>query len=164
MKKEEELRDINATLTINGIEDSLDTSFEKMTSSDNYEGKVTMSLTFPWGLRKDKAAYRKSLLEKKLALQVLFETEQKIILEVRSAIRNLSALEKKYTASLISKKLHQEKLLAEEKKFRHGLSTSYTVLQHQRDLSNATVNSIDALVAYQKALTKLHQIVGVPVN
>lgn len=156
--------DVNATLGIRGKEDTLGASIEKMTRSDDYEGSVTLSVEFPWGLNKDKAAYMKSRLEKKQIIHKLHETEQEIILDVRSAIRNLLTLERKYAASLLSKKLGEEKLQAEEKKYKHGLSTSYTVLQHQRDLANSTVNNIDALIQYQQAVVRLNKALGLGVE
>ncbi len=152
--------DINATFSVNGLNDSFGSSIEKMTESDNYEGSITLSIEFPWGLKKDRAAHMTSRLEKRQAIHTLHATEQQIILEVRTAVRNLFALERKYSASLISKKLGEEKLQDEENKFKHGLSTSYTVLQHQRDLAISTVNNIDALIEYQRAIVHLNKVAG----
>lgn len=152
--------DINATITVNGLKDSFGSSVEKMAGSDNYEGSVSLSVGFPWGLRKDRTAYLQSRLEKSRAIQALHETEQQIILQIRTAIRNLAFLEKKYSASLISRKLSEEKLRDEEKKYRHGLSTSYTVLQHQRDLALSIVRNIDALIEYQLAIVHLNKVAG----
>ncbi len=156
--------DINATFSVNGLDDSIGSSMGNMAESDHYEGRVTLSVEFPWGLKKDRATHMKSCLEKRQAIHTLYETEQQIILDVRTAIRNLFALERKYSASLITKKLGQEKLQDEEKKYKHGLSTSYTVLQHQRDLAFSTVNNIDALIEYQLAIVHLNKVAGLGVE
>jgi len=46
-------------------------------------------------------------------------------------------------------------LEAEQKKLENGKSTTYTVLQKQRDLTAARGNEIQALAAYNKALAQL---------
>ena len=44
---------------------------------------------------------------------------------------------------------------AEQKKLESGKSTTYTVLQMQRDLTTARGNEIQALATYNKALAQL---------
>jgi outer membrane protein TolC len=44
---------------------------------------------------------------------------------------------------------------AEQKKLESGKSTTYTVLQIQRDLTTARGNEIQALDSYNKALSQL---------
>ena len=46
-------------------------------------------------------------------------------------------------------------LQAEQKKLESGKSTTYTVLQMQRDLTNARGNEIQALAAYNRNLAAL---------
>jgi outer membrane protein TolC len=46
-------------------------------------------------------------------------------------------------------------LAAEQKKLENGKSTTYTVLQMQRDLTTARGNEIRALAVYNKALAQL---------
>lgn len=152
--------DISASLSINGLEDTFGTSVEKMAGSDNYQGQLTISASFPWNFRKERAQYMRSRLEKKQAIYALKEIEQKIVLDVRAAIRNIISQEKKYSATLLSKKLSEEKLEAEEKKFKLGLSTSYMVLQYQRDLAVSAVNHIDALIAFEEAVVELNKVMG----
>jgi outer membrane protein TolC len=55
----------------------------------------------------------------------------------------------------------EEKLLdAEQKKFQAGESTSFNVIQQQRDLSTAQAQETAALVGYQQAHVGLDQAVG----
>ena len=152
--------DISASLSINGLEDTLGSSVEKMAGSDNYQGQLTISASLPWNFRKERAQYMRSRLEKKQAIYALKEIEQEIVLEVRAAIRNMRLQEKKYAATLLSKRLSEEKLDAEEKKFKLGLSTSYLVLQYQRDLAISAANHIDALIAFEEAIVELNRVMG----
>ncbi|MBI4382632.1 MAG: TolC family protein, partial [Nitrospinae bacterium] len=57
----------------------------------------------------------------------------------------------------VAVKLAEEKLKAEEKKFKVGLSTSFNVLQFQEDLAKEQSNQIKAVIDYNKTLIKLRQ-------
>jgi outer membrane protein TolC len=59
-------------------------------------------------------------------------------------------------ASRAAREFAQIALDAEQKKLDNGRSTSFVVLQLQRDLTNARAEEIDALSDYNKALTVLH--------
>ena len=52
----------------------------------------------------------------------------------------------------LSKALAERKLAAEERKFK--LSTSYNVLLYQRDITDAAVRTINAVIDYQLACTE----------
>ena len=138
-----------------------DKSVGRAASGDYYSTQVGISIEYPWNLRKDKARYRTAMNKKEKALARLLQVEQQILLDVRTGIRNVSANDQRYHSASIAEKLAEEKLLAEEKKFNVGLSTSYNVLQFQRDLTTASVNRIKAAIDYQRSLIELDRIVGV---
>ena len=51
-------------------------------------------------------------------------------------------------------------LTAEQKKFGLGASTTYNVVQQERDLATAQSTEVAALVAYSQARVTLDQIIG----
>ena len=55
------------------------------------------------------------------------------------------------------RKLAEEKLSAEEKKFEVGLSTSFNVLEFQEDLAEQQSNEIKAIIDYKKSKNRLRQ-------
>lgn len=65
-----------------------------------------------------------------------------------------------YEASLQNRTLQQQLLDAEQRKFELGASTSYNVIQQQRDLATAQSSELAALVKYQNARINLDQTTG----
>jgi outer membrane protein TolC len=79
------------------------------------------------------------------------DLEKKIILEVRESARQLKTDSKWIKAANVAKKLADEKLKAEEKKFEVGLSTSFNVLKFQEDLAEAQSNVIKTIIDYKQS-------------
>jgi len=80
--------------------------------------------------------------------------------QVRSAWRDAMAAYQRIKATQKARKLAEEKLRAEQEKFAHGSSTNYMVLTYQRDLANARINELRAIMDYNIALFKLKQATG----
>jgi outer membrane protein TolC len=60
----------------------------------------------------------------------------------------------------VARELAQKKLEAEEEKFKVGLSTNYFILQYQRDLANAQIMELRAVVDYNISLANLSRVQG----
>ncbi len=80
--------------------------------------------------------------------------------EVRSAWRDAMAAYQRIKATTKARQLAEEKLRAEQEKFAHGASTNYMVLTYQRDLANARINELKAILDYNIALYKLRKVTG----
>lgn len=131
---------------------------------DFWNGSLSLSLEFPWGFRQEAANYRSAKLSLNQSRILLKQTESQILLEVRTAARNVASTHKQYQAASLAAKLAEEKLAAEQEKYHRGLSTSYNVLLYQRDLTDASVNLVDAAIAYQLAIVSLNQAMGVTLD
>ena len=90
----------------------------------------------------------------------LKDLEQQAILDVQTALRSVETDYKGALAYRAARLLEEEKLRAEEQKLEAGLSTSYPVLQHQRDLAAARTNELQALAGYNLSLAKLDRALG----
>ena len=66
----------------------------------------------------------------------------------------------RHEAAVENRKLQEKLLDAEQKKFAAGESTTYTVTQVTRDLTNARASELSALVGYRNARTNLDQNTG----
>ncbi len=66
----------------------------------------------------------------------------------------------RYQAAVRNRVLEQQLLEAEQKKFSLGASTTYNVVQQQRDLATAQSTEVAALVAYSSARVALDQTLG----
>jgi outer membrane protein len=80
--------------------------------------------------------------------------------EVREAHRQIETDIKRVQSARIARKLAEEKLIAEDKKFEVGLSTSFNVLEFQEDLAEEQSNEIKALIDYNKSRNKLSQVIA----
>jgi outer membrane protein TolC len=69
--------------------------------------------------------------------------------EVRTAARGVESGFKRVASTQAARRLAAERLDAEEKKFQAGMSTNFLVTQAQRDLAQAEVNELTAVVDYR---------------
>ena len=83
-----------------------------------------------------------------------------IAVTVSNAIIGLQQARVRYQAAVRNRILAQQLLDAEQKKFSLGVSTTFEVVQQQRDLATAQSNEVAALAAYSNARVALDQTVG----
>ena len=88
-----------------------------------------------------------------------------VTLQVRDAARNVQTNQKRVaSADRASRELQEKKLEAEEKKLAAGMSSTFLVLQAQRDLSLARTVEIQAISDYNKSLVDFDAVQHVPLN
>lgn len=83
-----------------------------------------------------------------------------IAVTVSNSIVGLQQARARYQAALRNRVLSQQLLDAEQKKFSLGVSTTFNVVQQQRDLATAQSTEVAALVAFSNARVTLDQTVG----
>jgi outer membrane protein TolC len=86
--------------------------------------------------------------------------QQRIILEVRDAVRGLDASSKAIAAAIKSRELAERNLDAEQKKFANGMSTAFQVVKIQDDLASAQALELQARVTYRQAEAVYRTAVG----
>lgn len=121
---------------------------------------ASLSLTLPTNTIFSRAIYvqaKTSLEQSKLRLQ---NQEQQIFLEVSNGVRAVQTDYKRIQAYKIARELAEEKLEAEEKKLKVGLTTNYLVLQYQRDLANTRGAELRAVIDYNLSIARLNRIMG----
>jgi outer membrane protein TolC len=90
----------------------------------------------------------------------LKEQEAAIGLQVRTALRNLSAAAKGMDAAERTRRFQERSLEGERQKLTHGLSTSLAVLQVLASLDTARTAELQARIAHAKASTALALATG----
>lgn len=146
-----------ASNSLNGnFGNSLDDIFRGKTPSWN----IGLTVEFPMGNRIAKSELIKSRVERERSQLQLKNLEQNIILEVKRAVRRVNTSIKQVEASRISRNLREERLKAEEERFKVGLSTSRDVLEDQEDLILTESSEIRNLTDYLKSLGQLDRAVG----
>jgi len=101
------------------------------------------------------APYKKSKLAMEQLVLTLKKLEQTIMTTIDNDIQQAQSSYQQVAATRAAREYAAAALDAEQKKLESGKSTTYTVLQMQRDLTTARGNEIQALDNYNKALSQL---------
>ena len=136
----------------NSLTDTLSTNY--------YDWEFGVKFSYPLGNRSAKSKLSASRLEKAQLILGIKDLEKKIILEVRESARQLTTDSKRIKAATIAKKLAEEKLKAEGKKFEVGLSTSFNVLKFQEDLAEAQSNEIKTIIDYKQTRIRFRKSIA----
>jgi outer membrane protein len=83
--------------------------------------------------------------------------QQMIVVDVRNAYESLAIQRKRLEAASVARRLSEEQLNGENKRFDAGLSTNFELLRLQRDLAQTIGQELRAKVDYQQALTALRK-------
>jgi outer membrane protein TolC len=81
--------------------------------------------------------------------------EQMVVAEVRDAYESIETHQRRLAAARQATELSREQLAGETQRFEEGLSTNFEVLRYQRDLAEAEVRELRALVDAQQAILDL---------
>jgi outer membrane protein TolC len=87
-------------------------------------------------------------------------TVNSVVVSVSNQYVALQQARIRYKASVENRILEEQLLTAEQKKFSLGASTTYAVVQQERDLAAAQSTEVAALVAYSQARVALDQTIG----
>ncbi len=119
-----------------------------------------LSFAFPIPNRKNHsqlARARYSYAQLELSVSNMERLVQK---DVRSAYIEVLRSRQQIEATKITKELQEQKLQAEQEKFKVGKSTNYLVLQAQRDLIASQIDEVRAKISHLDALVNLHLMEG----
>lgn len=152
--------DVEAGIRYSGLRKDYGKATDNVFSEDFQGQFFGLTLEVPIGNREARSNYSKAKLEEK---QIVFNTrkvEQEIVVEVRKAVRQIKTNAERIKASKKAKELSQERLSAEEKKFKVGRSTSLEIIRAQADLAVSEGRATNAIVDYQISLGNLDAVLG----
>ena len=135
---------------------SLNEAFSQVWNGDNPRYSFGAVFSIPLenrGARKNYQAAKQQLEQMEIQIRQL---HQQIIVEVDNAIKLAQAAYESVQATRQAREYAEIALQAEQKKLDNGKSTSFNVLQFQRDLTAARSQEINALADYNKALAELY--------
>jgi outer membrane protein TolC len=135
-------------------------SFAEITDFDNTNWSVGFSLTIPLGNRDARARHVQSRLALEESALRLDQARQALRVEVRSAVREVETALRRVESARANVELQRKVMEAERKRYENGLSTSFRVLEFQRDFLQAQSNEINALIDYNQALAALSRVKG----
>lgn len=138
----------------------LPNAFATLFRNDFPDYAVGFNLSIPLRNRAAQADQIRSQLEYRQAQLRLQQLQNQIGIEVRNAQFALQQNRARVITAGKARRLAQQTLEIEQKKYGLGASTSYQVLQLQRDLAQAESNSVAAMSAYEKARVELDRVTG----
>jgi outer membrane protein TolC len=119
---------------------------------------VSLNVSYPLGQSAAEANYSRLQLERAQASDRLKSAEGRAIQEVRSAAWNVDMNAKRIDTTRAARELADQRLDAERKRFEVGMSTSFLVIQAQRDLAQAKTNEVAAVLAYDLSLVDFEAV------
>lgn len=112
----------------------------------------TMDIAYPIGKSSNEANLARARLQNTQAEKQLASLELQVASQVREYARQVQTNAKRVDATRSSRVLAERRLEAEEKKYQAGMTSSFFVLQAQRDLNIARNSELLALVEYAKSV------------
>ena len=112
-------------------------------------------ISVPLGNTAARNIYKSDKVTLKQLVLTLKKLEQTIMTTIDNDIKQAQSSYQQVSATRAAREYAADALDAEQKKLESGKSTTYTVLQMQRDLTTARGNEIQALATYNKALAQL---------
>jgi outer membrane protein TolC len=104
--------------------------------------------------------YVTSLIEIRQNELGLHKSVNQVRVDVQNAVIGLTQARSRYDAAVQARKLAQQTLDADQKRFNLGAATPYQVVQDQRDLANGLSSEIQAMANYTHARIAFDQAIG----
>jgi outer membrane protein len=139
--------------TISGVErTSFGSVLGQTFSADFPTWTLGFTLSYPIGNSAEEAALARARIERDQAGARLRSAELGVVREVRDAAYRLEQNLQRIETAKLGRELAEQRLDAEQKRFEVGMSTSFLVIQAQRDLAVARNNELQAFLDYQLAV------------
>jgi len=104
--------------------------------------------------------YVTSLIEIRQNELGLHKSINQVRVDVQNAVIGLTQARSRYDAAVQARRLAQQTLDADQKRFNLGAATPYQVVQDQRDLANGLSSEIQAMANYTHARIAFDQAIG----
>ena len=112
---------------------------------------VGVTFSYPLGRSAAEANLARTRIEKDQQSARLRSLEFDVVRQVREAAFRMEQNQQRIETARLSRELAEQRLDAEQKRFEVGMSTSFLVIQAQRDLAVARNNELQSLLDYQLA-------------
>lgn len=116
-----------------------------------------VQVSFPWTNKKPRSDLRSAETQKRQAELRLEQQRDVVRSQIDTAITAVRTSLERMDATLRAREYADAALVAEQDKLNAGQSTTFNVLQLQRDLTNARANELAALADHNTALATLRQ-------
>jgi outer membrane protein TolC len=126
--------------------------------SDFPNWTVGVTLRYPVGRSVEEANLARTRIERDQANARMRSLELSVVREVRDAALRLEQNRQRIETARLGRELAEQRLDAEQKRFEVGMSTSFLVIQAQRDLAVALDNEQRSYLDYQLAVVNFERV------
>lgn len=147
--------DVEGTYGRNGLGESTSDSLESIDNNRFPTWGGAVVLRFPLTFRDERGRYKQTKIEKQRAVLSLKRVENEVLRGIDDSLKLVRSAHAATESTREARRFSEDALDAGQKKLEVGKSTSFEVLQLQRDLTEAAAAEILALSEYNKAL---HQV------
>ena len=139
-----------------GYGDAMDQLF----GGDFRDWSLGLEASYPLGNSQAAASHAQAQVAERQQQARIDSAELGVAQEVRQTARFVQTNRKRIDATRVARELADRRLDAEQKKFEVGMSTSFFIVQAQRDLAQARANELRALIDYIKAIAAFERARG----
>ena len=125
---------------------------------------LQFDLAYPIGGSSQEAQLARARIQNTQAERQVQSLELQVSTQVREYGRQVQTNAKRVDATRSSRVLAERRLEAEEKKYQAGMTSSFFVLQAQRDLNVARNSELSALVEYAKSVVNYSAVQQAPLQ
>lgn len=147
--------DVSGSYGAGGRDHKVRQALKKTRERENYVYSLGIQGQVSLGNRAARGAYQRAKLTERQAELRLEKMRQDIMLNVHIAARNMLTNKILVESNRQASRLQQANVVAEEKRLRLGVTTSWQVLKVQEDLTLSETQLVQALIAYEKARVDL---------
>ncbi|HEX2442708.1 MAG TPA: TolC family protein [Vicinamibacterales bacterium] len=119
---------------------------------------LQMNLSYPIGTSAADAGVARARLQIRQTQAQLKALELQVATEVTTTGLNVQSNLKRVEAATAARELAQKRLEAENSKFEVGMSTNFLVVQAQRDLADAQITALRAVLDYEKSKVDFERV------
>jgi outer membrane protein TolC len=152
--------DLIASYGLNGLDKVYEKDLAHVGGGKYEDWVLGVKVTMPLGSGEEKGKYEKSKLDKRQALINFKRLEQRIILEVRDAVRKVDIKYRMLEASTKAKEAREREYEAQEQRFKAGLVSTHDILDYAERLSRAEAGQIKGIIDYNISLIELAKAEG----
>ncbi len=149
---------LGGALGYNADGDSYSDAAGRTFNGDRYDWQVDVTLTFPWGLKAERAQYRQAVLALNREQTRLNQLEQNLRVQVRAAVRAVDTNREAVRIAALATKLSERQYEFEKARYDSGLTTFRRVQESQEDIDTARINELQSRINLRLALCELSRL------
>jgi outer membrane protein TolC len=117
-----------------------------------------LNFSYPLGYSAQQASVARARVQLNQVQAQVKQIELQVATDVTNASINVQSGVERVQAAQAASELAKKTMEAEQSKFEVGMSTNYNVILTQRDLANAQINELQAILNYRKSVVELERL------